>query len=153
VLSPSSSSVHLSSSLNFMSDLQYKCLLIDDDSDDRQIFSIALKKISAKVELSTAESGIKALEKLKADASYIPDFIFLDLNMPVMNGFECMRELKKLDHLRSAKIIIYTTSSDERDMEESKNMGAFRFVTKPFDINDLVTVLSEIFNIHGQTKA
>ncbi len=136
-----------------MSEFHYKCLLIDDDADDREIFAIALKKIPVNVELRTAASAEKAIELLKNDTSFVPDFIFLDLNMPVMHGFECMKEIQKLAHLKSSKIVIYTTSSDESDMEESKKLGAFSFITKPFDINDLVSVLANIFLIHGQTKS
>ena len=74
------------------------CFLIDDDDDDRKIFGIALSKIDEGIEYRYAANGIEAIDHLKATTK-IPDYIFLDLNMPKMTGVECLIELKKFAHL------------------------------------------------------
>src|SRR5690348_12426970 len=95
------------------------CLLIDDDPDDREIFGIALEEVDKVCRYITTENGIEALELLE-DSTSIPDFIFLDLNMPLMDGKECLREIKKIPHLNRVPVIIYSTSSYEKDVEDTK---------------------------------
>jgi CheY-like chemotaxis protein len=121
------------------------CFLIDDDIDDREIFEMALKEIDDSHICITANNGIEAIEKLRNDVEFIPDFIFLDLNMPRMNGRQCLEEIKKIPHVRNVPVIIYSTSSEQRDMEETQKMGAAHFLTKPPSINTLSATLSQFF--------
>jgi CheY-like chemotaxis protein len=118
---------------------------VDDDADDRLLFSYAINDLDVKVHLKTASNGLDALETLKADQSFVPDFIFLDLNMPYMNGKECLAEIKKIPKLQPATIIIYTTSSNKKDMEETKKLGADHYLVKPYDIDNLTFLLKSIF--------
>lgn len=107
--------------------------LIDDDPDDVEIFEYALKTIDPTVHLFTAIDGEDALQKLSI---VTPDLIFLDLNMPKVNGMQCLVELRKMKHLDSTPIIIYTTSGDSADKDKTLHLGATCFFTKPaeFDI-------------------
>lgn len=120
------------------------CLLIDDDHDDQLIFTLALKQVSGSILCVTADNGLDALQKL-GQASFLPDYIFMDLNMPGMNGIECLLKIKDLEHLRNTPIIIYTTSSNQRDMMETHALGASAFITKPCHISDLSEKLHEVF--------
>lgn len=124
--------------------------LIDDDIDDQQVFSIALQNISSFIRFVIANNCKDALEKLSRDKSFQPDFIFLDLNMPGMSGSQCLAEIKRLSHLKHIPVIIYTTSSGQRDKEETKKLGANYFLTKPTDINKLITILKKILS--GEEK-
>lgn len=118
--------------------------LIDDDEDDQQVFSFALSSIDQKIKFFSASDGNEALDIIRTNRQFIPDYIFLDLNMPRMGGIECLYELKKLEHIRHVPIIIYTTSSDQRDKERIFEMGASDFKTKPSDISELKKMIREI---------
>jgi CheY-like chemotaxis protein len=124
------------------------CLFVDDDIDDQEIFSFAVRGLNKPVSLVTAGDGLEALEILKADKTFIPDCIFLDLNMPRMNGKECLPELRKLPWLKEVPIIIYTTSSEEKDKLETRRLGASDFMTKESSIEGLKTALDRIFHKH-----
>ena len=124
------------------------CLFVDDDIDDQEIFSFAVRGLNKPVSLVTAGDGLEALEILKADKTFIPDCIFLDLNMPRMNGKECLPELRKLSWLKEVPIIIYTTSSEEKDKSETRRLGASDFMTKESSIEGLKTALDRIFHKH-----
>jgi CheY-like chemotaxis protein len=122
------------------------CFLIDDDSDDQEIFSIALEELGMPVQCIVASNGIEALERLHRDVSLVPDFIFIDLNMPRMSGRECLEEIKKIPRLAQVPIIIYSTSSEQKDIEETRRLGANHFLTKPVTISMLTKRLNEFFH-------
>jgi CheY-like chemotaxis protein len=111
-------------------------MIVDDDKDDRFFFRDAVARISRTYECMEAENGLDALQKLQK-ASRLPDFIFLDLNMQVMNGRECLFELKKDPELQHIPIIIYSTSDYEKDRVDTKKMGAVYYLTKKPDIVNL----------------
>lgn len=120
------------------------CFLIDDDADDREIFCIALEDTNKGFNCITSPNGKDALNKLMNDDTFNPDYIFLDLNMPVMNGKQCLQEIKKIPRLASVPVIIYTTSSYIKDMEEARELGATHFLTKPSRIDKLTKLLVEL---------
>lgn len=105
---------------------------------------MALQKIDVSIELRSAKDGVEGLKKLKENSSFVPEFIFLDINMPKMNGLECLPEIKKLDHLRNAKIIMYSTSSDEDIQWKTRQLGADDFLVKPPKLTTLVNHLNRI---------
>jgi CheY-like chemotaxis protein len=117
------------------------CFLIDDDADDRNFFLLALNEFNNSIELVTSDSGVHALEKINGDNSFLPNYIFLDLNMPYMSGRECLTKLRKIERLKNVPIILYSTV---KDFEELASRGATGFITKQNSINDLVKVLSGI---------
>ena len=119
------------------------CLLIDDDDDDKEIFCIALSEVDPSIECHTAIDGIQALDMLQ-DPSFVPDYIFLDLNMPLMSGKECLVEIKKRPHLRNTPVIIFSTSASQKDIEETRELGAASFITKPPLISTLTDRLGEV---------
>lgn len=121
-------------------------LLIDDDSDDREIFEIALNEIGLNHKCITAENGREAIELLSSNPLIFPDYIFLDLNMPLLSGKEFLQKIKNFPNLKETAIIIYTTSSYAKDIEETKLLGATHFLLKPSNFNLLIHVLSEFFN-------
>ncbi|HEU5148257.1 MAG TPA: response regulator, partial [Chryseosolibacter sp.] len=86
------------------------CFLIDDDEDDRDIFELALQQLGQKFRCVTSESCQDALNSLK-NGDIDPDYIFLDLNMPLVSGRECLGEIRKLPKFESTPVVIYTTSS------------------------------------------
>lgn len=119
--------------------------LIDDDSDDQEIFALALEEIFRSYTCVTAKNGVEALEKLRS-GNVKPDYIFLDLNMPRMNGKQCLAEIRKESVLNKIPVIIYSTSSESHHMEQMITMGASAFVTKPPVIAELIASLRDVFD-------
>ncbi|MEO8760502.1 MAG: response regulator [Bacteroidia bacterium] len=111
-------------------------MIIDDDEDDRFFFCSAVKEINPAYICQEAKNGKEALEILR-DTVKLPDFIFLDINMPVMGGKECLAELKMDDKLKHIPVIMYTTSSFQTDIEFTRQLGAADYFIKSFDISKL----------------
>lgn len=107
-------------------------LIVDDDDDDIELFFMAMKKIDPDAVCHVANDCEEALEKLRReyDVDVLPDYIFLDLNMPRIDGKTCLAELKKDARLKEIPVIIYTTSAHHRDREETLKLGAAYFLTK-----------------------
>ena len=122
-----------------------KCFLIDDDEDDREIFSLALNAANSSSTYITAINGEDSLRILEELPDYIPDFIFLDLNMPFMDGPSCLKALRKIPKLQDVPIIMFTTSSYTKDIEDTLKLGASHYLIKPTSLNDLVAILTSFF--------
>jgi CheY-like chemotaxis protein len=127
-----------------------KILLIDDDEDDQFMFKEVIESINPTLQCETATNGKIALDKLKVSAS-LPDIIFLDLNMPVMNGLEFLIQIKKEKVLSKIPVCIFTTSSILRDKELIKEFGAQFFLTKPNDFQVLRKKLQQILSADFST--
>ena len=121
-------------------------LLIDDDADDLEIFALALADACIECRLVTAKNGLEALDLFLADDTFSPDFIFIDLNMPLMNGKQFLATLKSSMKLQRIPAIIYTTSSHPKDIEETEALGATHFLVKPTSIGDLTKILTKILD-------
>jgi len=122
-----------------------RVLLIDDDRDDAEIFSDALKEAGLSDGLDYYEDGLKALKSL-ADKSVRPDVIFLDINMPSINGWECLREIKNLAGMQHIPIVMYSTSNLQSEGISAKDIGASAFLTKPDNFRDLKVRLTDLFH-------
>jgi CheY-like chemotaxis protein len=118
-------------------------LMVDDDADDRQFFKEALHEIYPSIECSTANDGIEALEFLKS-SKRMPDFIFLDLNMPRMDGKKCLVEIKKNKRLTNIPVIIYSTSKHEEDEKETFKLGASAFLKKPYTFEEICNIIASV---------
>ena len=127
------------------------CFLIDDDVDDQDIFILALEEVDKTIRCEVASDGMDALRRL-GDKELLPDYIFLDLNMPRMNGKQCLSEIKKNDFLHSIPVIIYSTSSDQRDRTETAQLGAADYIVKPNTVSALADVLAGFFKKHYSTQ-
>ena len=122
-----------------------KVLLIDDDHDDAEIFADALRGLAIGTVFEYFVDGAKALEKLTHDNGKPPDIIFLDINMPVINGWECLRELKDRASLQQIPIIMYSTWNPEKEGIVSSDIGATAFMTKPNTLRELKATLNGLF--------
>ncbi len=125
----------------FTIDARFTVLLIDDDEDDRSIFCEIVKEIYPGATCQLACTGIEAILALKTSSLSVPQMIFLDLNMPKMNGKQALVEIKKIPGIATVPIIIYSTSRLIKDTEELLALGAFYFLTKPTRAMDLKIAL------------
>ncbi len=89
------------------------------------------------------------MEYLAATESY-PDLIFLDINMPRMNGIQCLEEIKKHPEYKSISVAIYSTSGTEKDIEDTFVRGANVYIRKPGDFASLKKVLEEVLSVNWQ---
>ncbi|MBC7827892.1 MAG: response regulator [Chitinophagaceae bacterium] len=120
-------------------------LLIDDDEDDGEIFVAALKVASAAVAYTVLDDATEALDQLSSK-EIIPDVIFLDLNMPIMNGQQFLLEVKKNQGLQNIPVVIFSTTSHSPTIQLTKEFGAQDFITKPNNFDELVHVLKNFLN-------
>jgi CheY-like chemotaxis protein len=123
--------------------LNYFLFLVDDDADDQEIFKSALAHVDKKFKLLVAGNGQDALQMLAAQDK-LPDFIFLDLNMPRMGGLQFLHEIKKSETLRNIPVIVYSTSNNPDDKGKAIEAGATRFFTKPSKFSDLCDLLQKL---------
>lgn len=118
-------------------------LLADDDESDRLLFEEAFAQLKIKTIVRTVNNGIQLMEWLNKENIRLPHLLFLDLNMPRKSGLECLKEIKSNKKLKDISIAIYSTSDNEKDMEETFHNGANVYITKPNDFNMLKQVLEK----------
>jgi CheY-like chemotaxis protein len=119
-------------------------LLADDDRDDAEIFQEALADADCDADFFRVDNGIEVLDFLENENNPIPDVIFLDLNMPLMNGWQCLDTIRNKKEFEKLPVIMYSTSSNPRDQELGRDLKADGFITKPSDPNVLARVLNLI---------
>jgi CheY-like chemotaxis protein len=120
--------------------------LVDDDEDDREMFKEALREVNDSFDLMSAEDGEKALHYLKDESKRLPDLIFLDMNMPRLNGRQCLEEIKKSVRLSSIPVVVYSTTKREEDVRETSRLGAVHFLTKPVLFHEITLAVGEVVN-------
>lgn len=125
-----------------------RCFLIDDDLDDQEIFFMALQQFDEAIQCDFANDGAKAIEQLKAGDVNVPQCIFIDMNMPRMNGIDCLEQIKKIDHLKDVPICMFSTSADPTLVARTRELGAVDFLVKPADISVLSEMLGQFFKLN-----
>lgn len=121
-------------------------MIIDDDIDDRIFFKMAVKGIQLNTMTLEAKSGIEALQILRT-IEQLPDYIFLDINMPRMDGRECLSEMKRDVALKHIPIIMYSTSFSDKSIAEFLALGAFGTLNKPTDMDTLPAHILDVIRI------
>jgi CheY-like chemotaxis protein len=116
-------------------------LIVDDDVDDNELFTEALAAVETQIICYSAADGLEAIEKLDTKAIEQPDIIFMDINMPVMDGWQCLTKLKSESSYKDIPVIMYSTSSRKVDREVARDLGAICFFTKLSDFKQLKKVL------------
>ncbi|MBO9616663.1 MAG: response regulator [Dyadobacter sp.] len=119
-----------------------RILLADDDHDDTFLFQEALAQIPLETDLSIAENGVELLQILK-DANDKPDIIFLDMNMPVKNGLECLEAIRSTARYEQVPIVILSTSVSQHLWESAYRNGASLYIQKPNSFNSLIEILKK----------
>ncbi len=124
--------------------------IVDDDEDDRQFLMEVIAQINPRTIFKQFNNGQDALHALEAAEASLPDIIFLDLNMPRLNGRQCLQQLKENKRTSDIPVVIYTTGKKEDDMEEAQKSGSIHYIIKPTCRKDLKKeiefVLAEILN-------
>ena len=117
-------------------------LAVDDDSEDCEFFCEAIKEIDKSIVVLKARNGTDALHVLE-NHLLLPDYIFLDINMPMMDGKTCLQEIRKNEKFKDVKVVMYSTSNNQQEITQYKMMGA-NFLIKPSQFSKLVKSLAFI---------
>jgi CheY-like chemotaxis protein len=115
-------------------------LYVDDDEEDVDVFTEAVEVVAPHTILHVATDCTEAFEVLN-DLIILPDYIFLDINLPVMNGKEFLKQLKENKKLKNIPVVMCSTSSNNPEIEECRKIGAIDFVVKPPEFKRLCEIL------------
>lgn len=118
----------------------HSVVLVDDDREDQAQFAEAISRLSKPVDLRIFDNGIDLMQFLFSGGS-LPDMVFLDLHMPMMNGEECLADIRQESEFDKIPVLIYSSVYDWSRIERLFNMGANLFLQKPVSLNELVQSL------------
>ncbi len=121
--------------------------LADDDPDDRMLFEEALKEIDKSTSITMAHDGEHLMDILGKEAPPHPHVIFLDLNMPRKNGFECLKEIRKTEKYKNTPVIVFSTSCQQDAIQEVYENGASYYICKPDSFQKLIKSLKKVFSL------
>ncbi|OQW79649.1 MAG: response regulator [Proteobacteria bacterium ST_bin11] len=127
----------------------FDVLLVEDEAADAHLMKMSFKENQLPCNLHHVWDGVEAIAFLRqqgADYADVPrpDLILLDLNMPRMNGREFLAKIKSEPNFSSIPTIVFTTSDIERDVVASYQLGANSYITKPVNVEQLITVVRQI---------
>ena len=122
-------------------------LLADDDKDDCFLFNEALEELPLSTHLISVNNGDQLMHLLQKESNILPDILFLDLNMPRKNGFQCLEEIKRNEKLKSLPVVIYSTSFDESIAQLLYKNGAHYYIEKPTDFSLLKKVIHQALTL------
>lgn len=125
--------------------------LADDDDDDCLFFKEALDELPVSIKLTTVNDGEQLMKLLSKIVGELPPLLFLDLNMPRKNGFQCLTEIKQDERLKQLTVIIFSTSFQQDVADLLYNNGAHYFIHKPAAFEDLKKVIHRVIMIMEQT--
>ena len=118
--------------------------LADDDADDRMFFEDALRQLPIPTQLTLSNDGLELMSRLE---TVVPDAIFLDLNMPRKNGFQCLEEIRNTPKLKDIPIIILSTTADDDAVNKTYLLGANYYICKPYSFELLVKSIETVLGL------
>lgn len=135
--------------MDIMKDL--KIYIADDDYDDRDFFMEALNSIPLKTKVSQFDNGVDLMDKLFSDVT-LPHVIFLDLYMPIMDGFECLMDIRNFKKFNNIYIIAYSSIYRDREVNQLKLDGANQFLKKSSSFKELKELLLKSLSLVSVNK-
>lgn len=122
---------------------KFNLMLADDDHDDCIFFKEALEELQVQAKLKILNDGVKLMTLLSKPDIILPDALYLDLNMPRKNGFECVIEIKQMEKLKSIPVIIFSTSFDPNVVDILYEQGATYYMQKPAMFSNLKNIIAK----------
>lgn len=113
-----------------------RILLAEDDDDDFNLLNSAILSISATIDIFRTKNGIMLLSMM--ETSIRPDLIILDINMPYKDGVRCLKEIRSKRDFDAVKILVYSTSQNQSDMDQCYRLGADFFMVKPDNFDFII---------------
>lgn len=127
-------------------------ILTDDDEDDRDIFIAALKSGHSDVRLLTFADGEALRQYMCEKSAELPHLIFLDINMPRMNGFECLSKLREKYSPQQIPVVMYTTSNHQADHDKAAQLGANMYLHKPNNYPAVKELINKVLQIDWRQR-
>jgi CheY-like chemotaxis protein len=127
--------------------------LIDDDTDDLEFFCEAVDSIDSSIICIKTTNSESALSSFVKHDVPVPDLIFLDLNMPLVDGRTFLKQIKLVKPYALVPVIIYSTSANPKDKEDAIELGAADFITKPNSMKQLVKDLSGVLTTYWENAS
>lgn len=122
--------------------------LAEDDEDDRLLFSDALAELDNSAVITHAQNGKDLMAILNRLPEPLPEIVFLDLNMPIQNGYECLAEIRNNRRgLQDLKIIALTTNGNQDNIDKVYSLGASYYIVKPSNFKALKAIISKVLQI------
>ena len=125
-------------------------ILADDDADDRMLFEDAINEIEVKTNLSLFNDGKQLMDYLIQPQIRLPEIVFLDLNMPIKDGMQCLKEIRAHNLLKELCVAIYSTSSSDEDIENTFINGANIYINKPNTFTGLKKAIDKVIKLNWQ---
>ena len=126
--------------------------VVDDDQDDRELLIDVVREIENGLEILQFESGSSFLAYLKNSIKDLPNLVFMDLNMPIMGGMQCLVKLREFLNANVLPVAIYSTSSSLEHINEAYSLGANLYIPKPNDFNDLKRCVDSVLKMVVEEK-
>lgn len=125
-----------------------KCIMLaDDDSDDRFLFEEALREVCNVSKLIVACDGLELIKKLEETVKPFPDVIFIDINMPYLNGLECLSKIRLDKNLQSIPVIMLSTTQNKATVESAYKLGANYYIHKPSSFAVLKKMIEKVYTV------
>lgn len=124
--------------------------MVDDNPDDIELTLEAFREVKSEYGFSfdVAQDGVEAMEYLRREGDFknrpTPDLILLDLNMPRMNGFEVLEDLKQDKELKNIPVVVLSISQNPDDIKRVNDLNANSYIVKPMNIDDYVNVVKKL---------
>jgi CheY-like chemotaxis protein len=119
-------------------------LYAEDDPEDLDTFQDIINLIDPQIKIFHARNGSELFDILD-NSVILPDYVFLDINMPVLDGRECLKKIRSDKRFRSVPVVIYTTSNRPEDIDDLKKLGAYQYFVKPNTFKEAVEGLGKFF--------
>ena len=136
--------------MNDSPNIGLKILLVEDDNDDIQFFTEAIKKLEFKGEVTVVRTCDQLFAQLTSNGYF--DVVFLDINIPLSDGHQCLKKIKASDLFKDIPIIMFTGSSAESDIRDGYENGAHYHVVKPYAHSNYVESLKIVFKENWKEK-
>jgi CheY-like chemotaxis protein len=120
-------------------------MLVDDDEDDRFVFKSAVNELFPDIIFNDFANADEFISFLHFENFMLPELLFLDINMPVKNGFQVLKSIKKDERFKSIPVVMFSTSSLKEDMEIARKLGADGYAVKPSSFEGLESILKIAF--------
>ena len=127
------------------------CLLVDDDRDDQDIFKFALSKVFPEFRCIIADDGDIAMRILQQQETSL-EFIVMDINLPRLNGLDCLATIRKIQELQEIPIFMYSTCGQSDVIQKCMSLGASGFYTKSSNLADLENSLKDIVSLLKKSR-
>ena len=128
-------------------------LIADDDDDDVELFNEALAELKMDNKLTSFKDGNDLMDYLQNPEIKLPHILFLDLNMPCKTGHECLKEIRANPRFKDISFAIYSTSSSEKDIENTFVEGANIYIKKPNDFSKVKKIIKDVVSMNWQYQS